>query len=292
MRLARFNAAGLERMSAFLASLTTETPEEYPANVLTDRDLTGHLPQDVDLPSIHFDSRMEAARFLHEFFMSHEVSGIERDIGLWSWLALYYFDQLCPADENGKRRPGEQARWILNASGRRYYRHLLAGPYFVYRAHRDNPARAMALLCGPLHAPNTAYWQLSENQQLLRNPAIVEAATILYYNTKNGKLRRGAGRHGLGGVKRFAAVLSQFDVTWDLHSMSAQDIIEMLPGEFDGFKRNTQAGMLLYIVNLRYRFIVSRTVIRKHTYRSHRCCALQFLVIGQKLSASIVIGCS
>jgi len=61
---------------------------------------------------------------------------------------------------------------------RKYYRHLLLGPFRVYRIVADAPEKALALLCSPPHELNTVYRELADDFKLITNPAIIEAATL------------------------------------------------------------------------------------------------------------------
>ena len=77
------------------------------------------------------------------------------------------------------RKPGALARHIPEPGNfQRYYRHLLAGPYRIYRAHRDDPQRALALLCQPLDSPGDVVEQLASRQELVTNRGIMELAQI------------------------------------------------------------------------------------------------------------------
>ena len=70
----------------------------------------------------------------------------------------------------------------------------------------------------------------------------MEAATELYLGQRGTKAKRGAtGERTPGSVFRFAAVLNQFDPVWDLYAMKKEQILDLLPGEFDRFReRPTQ----------------------------------------------------
>jgi len=238
MKLRRLNDAGICRMAAFLDSLTTESPEACPVSILTDSSTSEALAVDVSIERAQFLRRYEAALFLYERLSGSALREPERDAGLWAWLALFWFDQLCPADENGRRRPGEQARWIPRIDvARRYYRHLLLGPYLIYAAHDDNPQRAMCLLCQPIHVVGHIYYQLVSRQNLITAPGVVEAATEMYYDPRRDALRRGSQTIGTeGSVFRFASVLMQFDRTFDLHMLSGSQVLELLPPEFSRFR--------------------------------------------------------
>ncbi len=236
MRLRRLNDHGLAQAREFLSSLTTDTPQDWPEDTLTDPGTSEELQVDVEVEQREFSSRMELAQYLDGKFEDAGLTGFERDKGLWGWLALFFFDQLCPPDTEGRRKPGELARWIPAVGDfRKYYRHLLAGPCLVYRAHKDHPDSALALLCGPVHKPGDIVEQLASRQELVTNTAVMEVATTLYVDPDTRQPRRGAAGRGGGSARRLADVLNQYDVTWDLYSMTAQELAEMLPPEFDRF---------------------------------------------------------
>ena len=47
------------------------------------------------------------------------------NIGLWTWLAGFYFEQICPSDKIGKRKIYSDYRYILNTGEwDRIFRHL------------------------------------------------------------------------------------------------------------------------------------------------------------------------
>jgi hypothetical protein len=179
---------------------------------------------------------MDAARYLDGVLSSVNGCDVERDAGLWAWLTLFYFDEVCPPDGNGRRKVRQRPKYIPAVMDyKTYYRHLLAGPYRVYRAHRDNPDRALAVLCGPLHTPGDIAEQILSRQEIIANPGAVELSTRLYFDATTGSFKRGAA--GRQGARRLADVFNQFDVTWDLSAMSADELLERLPREFDRFRQ-------------------------------------------------------
>jgi hypothetical protein len=64
----------------------------------------------------------------------------------------------------------------------------------------------------------------------------MEAATELYLEQCGTESKRGAASRIPGGVFRFAAVLNQFAKVWDLYAMEKEQILDLLPGEFDRFR--------------------------------------------------------
>jgi len=237
MRLRRLNDRGLERFGEFLDSQRTDSPQPSREEILADPGTSEAVEPETEIQLRTLGTRFQAGEYLHQVLSDAGIPDLERDKGLWAWLGLFYFEELCPADGRGRRNPGERARWIPAVSDfRKYYRHLLAGPYRIYRAHRDNPSRALALLCGPLHQPGDIVEQLASRQELVTNNAVMEVATTLYIDATTGQPKRGARGRGPGSARRLADVLNQFDVTWDLYAMRAQDLLAMLPREFDRFR--------------------------------------------------------
>lgn len=237
MIIKRFNQFGLERFNDFLDSLTGDEPLPVPYSILEDPRAVEDLPKAIDVTMQTFDNRLGAAKYLYDLLAQSGIPELERDQGVWAWLSLYFFDQLCPVDKSGKRRPGDRARWIPATSNfRKYYRHLLAGPYRVYKTHRDDPDRALALLSEPLSKPGEIAEQISARQELVTNRAVVELATNLYIDRVNRRRRPGAAGKGPGSARRLADVLQQFDVTWNLYTMTASDLMTMMPREFDKFR--------------------------------------------------------
>jgi hypothetical protein len=246
-QLRRLNDVGIARLLDFLHRVKDDP------NLATPREILHHPSTSTDLGEVSieieqqiFPNRLSAAKYLFEAFDRSGLTQIEQDRGLWAWLALFYFDQLCPAGKKGQRKPFEDARWIPE-SGRafRYYRHLLAGPYRIYRAHRDHPEKAMIILCGPLDSPGDLVEQLASRQELVTNAALLATASALYLDPQNGLPKRGVvtterssgRRRGKPGtVRRLIEVCSQYDVVWDLYAMAPQAVVEMLPKEFDRFR--------------------------------------------------------
>lgn len=238
MKLHRFNDDGVKRFGQFLDALAADGDLVVPTDLLTDASYVVPVPFGLDVQAQQFVNRMEAARYLVPVLSGITGSNVERDVGLWAWLSLFYFDQLCPPDNRGSRKPMERARWIPAVDdAQRYYRHFLAGAYRVYRAHSDDPNRAMVLLHVAFPVIGHFWYQLASRQELVTNPAIMAAATELYLGQCGTKGKRGATSEKTpGSVFRFAGVPNQFDRVWDLYAMNKDQIMDLLPGEFNRFR--------------------------------------------------------
>jgi len=240
--LRKLNEKGIDALQHFLSEVISDPDKAAPIGFLTDAATSESIPVSITVEPKDFASRMEAAEYLAGAFATSEK--IALDPGVWAWLSLFYFEQLCPKRKDGTRKPGEIARWIPSGHAWRYYRHLLAGPYLIYRAFRDDPKRAAVVLCGPLDTPGDFVEQLASRQDFVQNRSVIEAATKLYLNLDTGKPKRGAAdtKHRPGTLRRFVDIINQLDPTWDLYAMTADQLLAKLPQEFDAYKAGTGAA--------------------------------------------------
>jgi hypothetical protein len=237
MKIRRFTAEGLSQFGAYLGNLRADHQLEPPFYLLADPNASESIDVDGEVENKPFAARFEAAAYLSEKLATTGIQDLDRDAGLWAWLTLFYFDQLCPAAKGGARKVGELARYIpLIETSRRYYRHMLMGPVMMYRAHIDRPNRLLALLSNPMSvATSETYRLFIENPTLIACRAVVDVATWLYYDSARGKLKRGAGSKDAGGCRRLVEYLQQIDCTYDLPIMTKDRLSGMLPSEFRRF---------------------------------------------------------
>ena len=238
MELRRLTSRGLELFREFLKVLLNNAAADVPTNLLADERFSEAVAPRTEYCPETFSDRMHLAAYLDRLLAPLPVTSVQADEGLWSWLALAFFDQLCPAGSDGTRKPGSLGRWIPQLDeSRRYYRHLLLGPYMLYQAHRDGPERATALFCNPVDVATPEVFRLFiENPDLARSRTAVAVATHLYYNPRTRRTKRGTGRKESGGCRRLIQILRQFDCTYDLETLSPATLCEMLPKEFADFK--------------------------------------------------------
>jgi hypothetical protein len=152
---------------------------------------------------------------------------------MWSWLALFYLDDLL-GQRSGAFLVHDTARYVLSPERRRAYRHLVRGPYVMFRLHGVS---ARLLLSGPLHVWSDAEEQITSVQEIVRMPGAMQAADILYFDEGRSAPRRGiTNRKKPGTLRRFSAFVQQLDLTYDLYSMNGRQLLDLLPAEFDRFR--------------------------------------------------------
>jgi len=237
MKLRRLTAEGIEQFRAYLTNLKDEPTLEPPRRLLAETATSEPIAADVDVEGMQFATRFEAATYLDSKLTATSIASPERDTGLWAWLALFYFEQLCPIRKDGMRKAGEEARYIPALGNfKRFYRHLLLGPFMIYRAHSDEPQRVRGVLATAVNSPGDIVEQLASRQELITNRAVMGVVTTLYVDDETGKLKRGSGGKGDGSPRRLADILNQFDLTYDLYAMSSSGLANLLPKEFNRFR--------------------------------------------------------
>ena len=235
--LRRLNSAGLTRFASLLDDARNGREADF--NSLRDDVLfTTEVEPSVQFPDFPGDGKLEVGKCLYETLAPLAAQGpIDRDTGLWAWIALAWIDGLAPLQADGKRKVLSTYRWIPEVNvAFRYYRHLLVVPYLVYREHHDDPSVAMVLLAGKVQQPGDMNENLASRAEILASPSVLGAATRLYYDASKGKVKRGARDKRGGSVQRFGIVLNQYVLTWDFDEKSSEEIVTMLPAEFSRFR--------------------------------------------------------
>lgn len=222
---------GIARFAAYLAALREGSCADPPGELLDHPRLTAEAGGAASVVPGPFASRWGLARHLSERLGTLAPEDVDDNVGLWAWLALFYFDQTCPRLGDGTRKPGRDYRHIPDFGFLYRHRHLLYGPFAVYRRHGGY---AILVLSGPLHREGGVYQEITSRQDMLASRGVIEALNALYLDRGRGGSKRGAqGKTGAPGtIRRFVRVLQQLDVTYDICGMSGQAILELLPAEF------------------------------------------------------------
>src|SRR6266581_1220942 len=235
MLLRSLKESGQTIFETYLDRAAEGSKEEPPFYLLQDDSATTGINGKADIQNRSFRSRLDAAGYLSEALRGVARRDLDTNHGLWTWLALFYFDQLCPRSKDGVRHPGEGYRYIhprIGSAGffRHYYRHLVAGPYRIFRLHGE---RARVLLHAPVHTHGDFSEQLGSRAEFITNGGLINAADLLYFDESVRNPKRGAtNRKRPGTLRRFISVVQQLDVTYDLYSMTGSQIVSLLPPEF------------------------------------------------------------
>lgn len=234
-KLRRLNAAGVRKFSEFLQSIREGAEfQANPAILHVDEYSEPVVPR-IEIERRTFATKLEAAQYLTTVLAPMDGPSITSDVGLWSWLALFYFDQLSPKREDGKRRPREDYHYIPDATGSwTTTRHLLAVPYRLWKEHGE---RVRLLLYPALYEHGQFLYDLAFRRDLITNRGFLETLDVLYWDAVRQRPKRGATTSSrAGNLRRLITVLQQLDFNYDLYGMRADEILALLPREFDAWR--------------------------------------------------------
>ncbi len=234
----KLTKSGIASFTEYLKRLANGDAVDPPVHLLTDPESSEALLGSAEVEAVTLETKLAAANYLQRQLATLDRAEVDNNVGLWTWLSLFYFDQVCPALTRGKREPGEIARYILSHHAQKYYRHLLAGPLRLLQIHEEY---ARVFLYGPLPKHGDFSEQLASRAQIISNRSLIAAVYQLYFDPASdgeGRPKRGAlTRTRAGNVRRLVTVIQQFDLTYDMYAMTKQQILNLLPGEFDSWRR-------------------------------------------------------
>lgn len=205
-----------------------------PPGVLDDPEMTVPFLPTVRRPTKLYDSRYDLGTDLVGILNGIDVAQLQTDADLWDWLSLCLIDQICPPDGTGRRRPNQIDRYILQLENHQTrYRHLVRSAWSLVRVHGDE---ARFMLSGDLHVHGEAAEQLGSRQDLITCKPLIAAIGSLVWDADKATLKRGFRGSGPGSARRVQFVAKQFRLTYDLDSMRPEQILDLLPQEFDRFR--------------------------------------------------------
>jgi len=235
VQLRIMNSAGVVRFREVLAAL--RSGENSPLPNLNNAEYSDgfSVTCDIDLER-KFQTKYELGQYILERFTS---SGIKREeiiqnAGIWTWLGYVWLRQLT-GGETEKPGIGDDSRYIFSDDFRKNYRHLVWLPYDMISLHGKEAS--MLFLYGRVDKQGDFIEQALSRMDIHSNTSIIMTSTKLYFDSGLGKNKKGAqNRSRPGNFRRFVEVLKQLDLVYDLASCSPDEIMTLLPAEFDKWR--------------------------------------------------------
>lgn len=231
MKLRRFTTTGLARFSEYVSERYQSLAP--PRELLEDPGYTEIGPMDADLEPDAYESKFDLGMAICAAVGSAQVPKLLSDDAVWAWLSLFYSDSTMPKKE-GVWFIGDRSRHMLGVNKAawkeydHYHRHLVRGAVQTVFQFND---KARVLLGKPAQHTKMEEQLLSRKVgvSFAYSQPLIEVVHRLFWDGPKGKLRRGAASTGPGGVVRLMDVLRQIDVTYDLTSLSAEQLYALLP---------------------------------------------------------------
>jgi len=230
---------GTKEFADFIVNFKKDSTISLPIHILEEAPYSKQF-EEIEIDRDIFATRLELGEYLVTHLESIPRDKLLENEGLWNWLSLLWLDQLIPVDGNGKRKVGEIARYVYNSNYQTFYRHLVAASWDIYSRYGEH---SKIFLSTPAHITNRFILDLGCRQNLISNGNLIQVAQKLYWN-EDGKLKDGmkkgaVSRKKPGNLSRLIAILNQLDATYDLYDMKPDDIMSLLPAEFNSWKNET-----------------------------------------------------
>ncbi len=238
------NEAGIDLLREFMLRLKANPSVWPPPDILTDTRYTTPAPGGASVEPRAFSSKLEFGRYITGVLNGRVPDRTLRtSIGLWVWLTLFYFEQVCPADGNGRRKVLSLEKYIPSSGhiSTNPDKHLLFFPWKMITLHGDDAAW---LLSSALREDTKVVRELANSYRRNVSSEFVRLARLLYFDEDRGKVRTGATTNKKGSLRRLDRVMSQLDLTYDVFGINASGLAGLLPQrEFarwlrDGVLRN------------------------------------------------------
>lgn len=230
------NEEGVRHFQEFLAAARSGSTELAPTEILTDGRYSEQFPTEIVLTNQEFPDAFALGEYLTTAFSVCGARDISRNHALWSWLALFFFETICPASNEGRRKVLEDAVYVLGPTYifNRYYRHAVRTPWQAVRVH-GSIAKILLLTSGRGTRTEFAE-QLGAYADIFGCTNVITAAYRLWFDEETQRPKKGSSGKGPGSPRRLATVVRQLQLTYDLSDCPLPDFLNLLPTEFDKWK--------------------------------------------------------
>ncbi len=233
MKIRLLTEAGIEGFKKYHSELLDVSTTPFPHHLLTEEPYSENFECDISIEKKSFSSRYDLGKYLVERIgkekLAHEISG---QAGLWAWLALFYFEKICEKNDDGSICPLKDMSNYILGSRKNWHRHAIRTTYFFVERYGES----VKMMFSKLEKRGEVTEQLSATPYLYSCRGVMETASELYTDPHTGGFVRGAASSKKGGARRFIAFLNQLTLTYDIYSLSTEELMGFLPKEFNRFK--------------------------------------------------------
>lgn len=191
-------------------------------------------------PNRLFSNRLELGLYLNSIIDKKSIFSQYENVGFWTWISALYLDQILePNKSKSEYKLWTDVRYIplRELSKLRWYRHLCYLPYHICSRRPKASAEFFLIMETYKHSDNIEQlW--TADKDFSSSPGIIEVAKELYIDKKKKTYRRNYLGKGPGSARRLATVIvKQWQMNYDVNMLTRDQVWELLPKEFDGWKR-------------------------------------------------------
>ncbi|MCG8451375.1 MAG: hypothetical protein MI725_17555 [Pirellulales bacterium] len=232
MQVRAFNQKGIAAFSDWLEECRQNPAKPLCTELLENDALTQPRSPECHAAKVMLTLKRDAAVHLLEVLSPMPDAVVATDAGLWTWLTLRYFDSVCPAVD-GLRSVKNDYYYVFEPNNARHsYRHLL---FVSWQIRRIAPDHNRLMLMTPLNSLDAVSTEVMKRLYLTRIPCIFEVLDTLYWDAERTAPRKGITRNipTKGNLRhRLPIRIQQLEKTFDLQSVTASQLIDLLGDEF------------------------------------------------------------
>lgn len=253
LSLRRLKDSGIEEFSDFIDKKRAGEPVLAPFHLVDDLEKSEDTGHNIRIdPDKKFSNRLEFGIYLWDKIKNFWNENLRIDGGLWTWLALVYFDQLCP--KKGPNKPEHYiltvGKWRVGCAREYSYRHSVLTPVRIIKDFKDY---AEFFLCGTVDKPadatkmGDAIEQVFSNQCVMRNKNLLDTVLRLYQDNRTKRVKKGAmsnprvkrlksgqwSQVGKGGARRLIiSVIPRLQLTYNVAEIVPDGLLKIAGEEF------------------------------------------------------------
>ena len=165
---------------------------------------------------------------------------------VWNWISCRLFAALHDYNEENaitlKAKSESTARWIVEENKLRQHRHLILGPYTAFKNNVSfGTDYALSQLVQPILLPGEVVERIAGKIEL-SSGEVALLSTWLYVDRSHRKIREGITRQG--EPQQLSKYFNQIAKTVDYQSMTAKELLKLLPKHFEHWVRLAKAEWL------------------------------------------------
>ena len=262
MKIRKFKSDGLERWRSFYRDLFMNIRTVAAGGKISPQDITKGYSADFKKKyenlknsdkseklseELKLSGEFKIKKFKNSYELAAEVNKClssykfyDIDVAeVWDWIAMMLFDQIFVP---GKIRVASSWRYVTDKEDfASSFRHLIRGPCWAVNQYGEN---AKIFTCTMPYQQNDFLEQSIKISHIRENKTMGEVLMKLYYDYKEDYSMEGTSKYPSseqdkpGIFPRLRDKTYQFSRVKFLWSMSADEIIDMLPKEFNYYKKN------------------------------------------------------
>ena len=189
MKVRKLTDDGLNRFNEYM-KIVEQKKQNIPNYLLEDNRYSAPVDCEIliDLEKT-FGSRYELGVYLHKVFGTVDITPYISHQGFWSWLALLWFDQLCPETNDGLRKVSKAENYILSLDYKHRQRHSIYMTWKLYESYGD---KVKFLFSKPLNIRGDLSETFFSRNEIVNSQAAMLLASDLYYEANENGFKRGS----------------------------------------------------------------------------------------------------